>query len=857
MRPIRSFSVVPRLPPKLEGMWELAYNFWFAWTDAVTDLFSQIDLDLWRACYGNPVAFLNQVPQRTLEELSRDEFFVERVRDAQKSLHDYLARTTSPVSFPGAGRDTPAVAYFSAEFGLDVSMPIYSGGLGILAGDHLKSVSDLNVPLVGIGLAYKKGYFRQYLTPDGWQQERYPESDFEQLPMRLVKDDEGRAVTISVDMAGRECRAQVWRVDVGRMQLYLLDSNVPENDADLREVTDQLYGGDLTMRIRQEILLGIGGIRALWAMDLRPTVIHMNEGHSAFAGLERIRVFMSENGLSFEAAMELAASTAVFTTHTPVPAGNDRFDPGLMQPYFENYARSLGLAFKVFLALGREDPRDDAESFCMTVLALRLSRFNNGVSELHGKVSRNMWKRVWPQYPVEDVPIDAITNGVHQPSFVAPDMAVLYDRYLGSNWKEDPDCPRVWRQAQNIPDSELWRTHERLRERLTDYVRQRVAETLRKRGARRREVEEAQEILDPRALTICFARRFATYKRANLLFMDVERLKRLVTNPDRPVQFIFAGKAHPQDNEGKKLIQQIVQLSRTPELRNKIVFIEDYDMEVAKHMVQGGDVWLNNPRVPLEACGTSGMKAMANGVLNVSTLDGWWAEAWRPDSSTGYGIGRGEIYDDWGYQDFVESQTLYNVLENDVVPDFYDRGHANMPRGWVRRMKTALVELGPVFSAHRMVEDYCRKAYIPAFANYKKLAADGFAKAKELAAWRMDLMTKWSEIQIRDVRTEAPEQVFVGEPFIVECEIWLDGLTPDDIRAELYAGPLNQDGDLAQRRTVPLAAEGKGKDGWHTYRGELVPQEAGRYGFTIRLLPYHPLLIDPRSLGLIRWVEAR
>ncbi|EPR34614.1 alpha-glucan phosphorylase [Alkalidesulfovibrio alkalitolerans DSM 16529] len=854
MRPIRSFSVIPRLPPKLEVLWDLAYNYWFCWNDGVSDLFAQIDLDIWRECHGNPVAFLNQLPQKILEELARDEFFVERVRDAKKNLDDYLARTVSPVPFPGHEGRTPAVAYFSAEFGIDASLPVYSGGLGILAGDHLKSASDLNVPLVAIGLAYKKGYFRQYLTPDGWQQERYPDSDFEQLPMSLVKNDDGDPLTISVDMAGRECRAQVWKVAVGRISLLLLDANIADNDPDLREVTAQLYGGDWEMRIRQEILLGIGGIRALWAMGLAPTVIHMNEGHSAFAGLERIRVFMSESKLAFEAAVELTASTSVFTTHTPVPAGNDRFDPGLMQKYFEGYAKSLGLAFKVFLALGREDPRNDAETFCMTVLALRLSRFNNGVSELHGKVSRNMWKRVWPQYPVDDVPISAITNGVHQPSFVAPDMAALYDRYLGINWKEDPDCARVWRQAQNIPDSELWRTHERLRERLVDYARHRVADTQRKRGARRREVEESLEILDPRALTICFARRFATYKRANLLFMDVERLKRLVGNPDKPVQFIFAGKAHPQDNEGKKLIQQIIQLSRTPELKNKIVFLEDYDMSVARFMVQGGDVWLNNPRVPLEACGTSGMKAMSNGVLNVSTLDGWWAEAYQPDNSVGYGIGQGEIYDDWDYQDFVESQTLYNVLENDVVPDFYDRGHGNMPRGWVRRMKNALVHLGAAFSAHRMVEDYVRNAYIPAFKNYRELAARDFAKAKQMASWRMDVMTKWGDIHIRNVRTESPTQVFVGEPFLIEAEVWLAGLPVDDVRVELYAGPINQDGDVDRRRTIAMSPDGETEDGWKIFKGELLPQEAGRFGFTIRILPFHPLLIDPRSLGLIRWV---
>jgi starch phosphorylase len=847
--------VVPKLPGKLSPLWDLAYNFWFAWSSPVRELFTLIDPQLWRQCEGNPVTFLNRLPQHVMEELARDEFFLERMQDVHKSLVTYLSKTTSAVPFPGTESKQAVVAYFSLEFGVDKSLPIYSGGLGILAGDHLKSASDLNIPLLGIGLCYREGYFRQYLTPDGWQQENYPESDFEQMPMKPCLDTGNKPVHISVDLAGRECFAQIWQVDVGRIKLYLLDTNIKENDEDLRWTSARLYGGDLEMRVRQEILLGIGGVRLLEALGLDPKVIHMNEGHSAFAGLERIRVFMDEYGLPLEAAMELVASSSVFTTHTPVPAGNDRFSPELIEKYFSNYARSLNLAMKSFMALGREDMRDDSESFCMTVLALKLSRFNNGVSELHGHVSRNMWKKVWPQYPVEDVPIGAITNGVHMPTWVAPDLASLYDRYLGGNWREDPDCQRIWRQADSISESELWRTHERLRERLVEFVRRRLKETLIGRGARRKDLQAAEEVLDPGALTICFARRFATYKRATMLLQDKERLLRIMHNEKRPVQFIFAGKAHPQDQDGKKFIQEIVQVCREEPLRYKMVFLEDYDMEVAKYMLQGGDIWLNNPRVPLEACGTSGMKAMANGVINLSTLDGWWAEAYKSDNSVGYSIGRGETYDDLGYQDFVESQIFYNYLENDILPDFYDRGRDNMPRNWIRRMKNALVHLGPVFNAHRMVEDYAGKAYLPAYENYQTLMKNNYAPAKELAAWRMEIMTRWNQIKIRNVGTETPERLYVGEPFIVHGEIFLDGMSPKDVQAEIYAGPLNQQGDFTSRQISVMEAEGITDDGWHVFRGETDPREAGRFGFTVRIVPRHPLLLDPHSLGLISWAE--
>ncbi|BBD08031.1 alpha-glucan family phosphorylase [Desulfovibrio ferrophilus] len=853
MKPIQTYSVVPKLPKNLKPLWSLAYNFWFAWNDRIVDLFSRIDARLWRESGGNPVAFINMLPQEMLVDLSNDELFLDRMTETVESLSAYLGSTASAVEFKGRDTSQPVIAYFSFEFGITPCLPIYSGGLGILAGDHLKSASDLNLPLVGVGLCYTQGYFRQYLTPDAWQNERYPVYDFEQMPLTEVMNEAGEPLKFLLDLRGQKVVVRIWKAAVGRVNLYLMDTNITENPPEVRELTTRLYGGDLEMRLKQEVLLGIGGMMALDVLGLSPTVIHMNEGHSAFAGLERIRRFMQDRDISFEAASELTASSCVFTTHTPVPAGNDRFPPDLMQRYFEGYARDMGIAFKVFLALGREDPRDDAESFCMTVLALRLSRFNNGVSKLHGEVSRKMWQRVWPQFPLQDVPIGAITNGVHHPSWVAADMAVLYDRFLGANWREDPDCDRVWRNADAIPDSELWRTHERLRERLVDFVRMRLRAELTERGARYKEIEAADDVLDPGALTIGFARRFATYKRANLLLQDKSRLLKLISRTERPIQFIFAGKAHPKDNEGKRLIQELVQLCRTPKCRNKMVFLTDYDMDVAEYMVQGCDVWLNTPRVPLEACGTSGMKAMANGVLHCSTLDGWWAEAYESNNSLGWAIGMGEYYDDLEHQDFVESQTLYNLLENDLVPEFYERGHGNLPRTWIRRMKKALLKLGPVFNGHRMVEEYAKVAYRPAYSNYNDLAADNFAKAKALAQWRMEIMTCWHGVEIRNVVSREPGQVHVGEAIEVDCEVNLNGLTAEDVTVEIYSGGVDHEGVFTDRRTKSMEPRDTTDDGWRRFSGMFKPSSPGRYGFNVRVLPSHANLLDSHSLGLIRW----
>lgn len=854
MQPLRAYNVVPRLPEKLLPLKALASNLYFSWQHEIEEFFAQMDRDLWEKSEHNPVVFLNRLPQSTLEELADDEFFLDRLSTIAAGFEKYLNKRSLTPGLEALGSG-PVVAYFSAEYGIAQCLPVYSGGLGILAGDHLKSASDLNIPLVGVGLCYQHGFFRQYLTHDGWQQERYEANDFEQMPIFPVLDSAGNILTVQIIMQGKPLFFRIWRADVGRVPLFLLDANVMENAPDMRELTSLLYGGDLEMRLQQEFLLGIGGMKALAAMGLSPRVTHMNEGHSAFAGLARIRSFMREQNLPFEAAMELVAQSSVFTTHTPVPAGNDRFPPDLIARYFHSHAADMGLAWKVFLALGRENPQDDNEHFCMTVLALRLSRFSNGVSRLHGQVSRKMWAKIWPQYPVEDVPIAWVTNGIHFPTWVAPEMSMLYDRFLGQSWREDPDCERVGEKFGSIPDIELWRTHERLRERLVDFVRRRLQRQIISRGGRSWELEAADNVLNPEALTIGFARRFASYKRAYLLLKDDKRLKRLIADTNRPVQFIFAGKAHPRDNEGKKIIQSLINLCQCAEGRASMVFLEDYDMQVARYLVQGCDVWLNNPRRPLEACGTSGMKAMANGVLNLSTLDGWWDEAWKADNSLGWAIGNAEEYDDEEYQDFVESQTLYNILEKDVIPLFYERTHGAFPRRWVQKIKQALKSLGPVFNGHRMVEQYAREAYLPSNSSYGKLSADDYQPAKELALWRLNLLTHWSGLDIRNVQCAATHELYMGDTLDVSTEVRVQGLGAEDIRVEIYTGPLDHTGNFSSRSSFPMTQAESTPDGWRVYRGKAAPMSAGKFGFTVRILPNHPLLRDAHCLGLLFWAN--
>ncbi|RMF80466.1 MAG: alpha-glucan family phosphorylase, partial [Nitrospirae bacterium] len=666
MKAYQQFHVLPTLPQPLERLRELAYNLRWAWDADTIALFFRMDRDLWEATGRNPVALLGAISQERLEALAQDDRFLAHLRRVGEAFDEYMrAEAVWYDRCHPSGSTEPCVAYFCAEFGLTDCLAIYSGGLGILAGDHLKSASDLGVPLAGVGLFYQGGYFRQYLNADGWQQERYPLNQVDQMPMTLVRDAAGNPVTVTVEDPEGPVHLHVWLVQVGRISLYLLDSNVAENRPEDRSITGELYGGDQEMRIRQERVLGIGGVRALRALGVDCKVFHMNEGHAGFLAVERIREARADHGLSFEEAVEFTRASQIFTTHTPVPAGIDLFDPALMDRYFGNMYAELGVDRERFLALGRENPEDPASPFSMAVLCLRLSSHANGVSRLHGHVSRRMFHTLYPGALEKEVPIGHVTNGVHYPSWISKEMAELFDRYLGPRWQYAPADAKVWARIREVPDEELWRTHCRRRERLVAFARRRLAAQLEQRAAPPSQVRQARQSLSIDALTLGFARRFATYKRATLLLHDPERLVRLLTDPERPVQILIAGKAHPRDHAGKELIRQWLHFARDERVRGHVAFIEDYDMAVARYLVQGADVWLNNPLRPLEASGTSGMKAAANGVLNLSVLDGWWDEAFQP--GLGWAIGGHEEYADREEQDRVEASALYDLLEKEVV----------------------------------------------------------------------------------------------------------------------------------------------------------------------------------------------
>ncbi len=849
MKPKREYRIVPRLPQELEQLRPLANNLLFSWRAEIRDLFKRLDPGLWSQTGHNPVALLGLVSQARLNELARDQSFLGQLNRVYQESARYLSqpRVRSSDYLPEAQLQ---VAYFSAEFGLSACLPIYSGGLGILAGDHLKSASDLNMPLAAVGLLYQEGYFRQYLSADGWQMETYPVNDFDNMPITLMRDDSGRPLQVSVKFKNEPVQIYVWRVDVGRVPLYLLDTNVQDNSPEIRQTTAQLYGGDREMRLRQEIVLGIGGVRALKAVGLDPTVIHMNEGHSAFCALERINILRKEKGLSFDAAREVVQASTVFTTHTPVPAGNDVFDPGLVRAYFEDYAKELGINFKVMLGYGRMNPRDENEPFGMTPLALRLSAHANGVSRLHGQVSRAMWQPVWPHNPVEDVPIDYVTNGIHVPTWISREMSELFDRYLGTNWSEDPDNESLWGQVENIPTTELWRIHTRCREQLVGFTRRRLGDQLNLRGAADAEVRSAIEVLDPDALTIGFARRFATYKRATLLFRDPDRLAGILNNPEHPVQIIIAGKAHPQDNEGKAFIKTIIHLSRQERFRKKVVFLEDYHIHTAQLLLAGADVWLNTPRRPLEACGTSGMKALANGALNLSVLDGWWDEGYKRDY--GWAIGHGEVYNDTETQDEIESRDLYNLLEKEVVPLFYQKGGDNIPRGWVAKMRAGLRHLVPVFNSHRQVQEYNERYYIPCARRHEELRRSDLAGAKDLAVWRQKLMTGWQGVAVLETWSTDGQEALVGDRIEVVAKVRLGGLSPEDVSVEAYFGPLDHHGEFVERDTQVLDLVSSNGDVFE-FRNTIVTSKTGKFGYTVRVTPSLHRLENRFSMGLLTW----
>ena len=847
---LHKFTVVPSLTGELAALQRIAYNLWWSWDPDAIALFRRLDPDLWTSTRHNPVEMLGILQQTTLESLKQDEGFMAHLAMVDEKLTGYLAeKTWFQQQYNGDAQ--MKVAYFSMEFGLHESLPVYSGGLGMLAGDHLKSASDLGLPLVGIGLLYRQGYFRQYLNNEGWQQEIYPENDFYNLPLVQERDAEGRPLEVELEFGPRRFKAHIWRVQVGRIPLYLLDTNLEENNPEDRLITAQLYGGNQEMRILQEILLGIGGVRALRALHIIPNVCHMNEGHAAFLALERIRLVMEKRKISFNEAKEVVRAGNVFTTHTPVEAGIDHFPSDMLDKYFSRYIRLLGLSRDEFLGLGRQNPQDQYETFCMAVLALKLASHTNGVSQLHGEVSRAMWKHTWPELPEEQLPLTSITNGVHTRTWMSGQMAALLIRYLGTRWIEDITDHNVWRRVAKIPDAELWRTRQATRERLVDFARCRLKAQLQKVGATAKEIAVASEVLDPEVLTIGFARRFATYKRGTLLLRDLDRLARILNNPEMPVQIIFAGKAHPHDNEGKELIRQIVQVSHMEQFRHRIVFIEDYDMEVARYLVQGVDVWLNTPRRPMEASGTSGMKVAFNAGLNLSILDGWWCEGYQ--GNNGWAIGKGEVYGDLEYQNQVESRALYDLLEKEVVPLYYDQGNDGVPRAWVTTMKASLQSLCPVFSTDRMVEEYAQLSYLPSYRQWAKLEADGLSLAKELAGWKQRIFEAWPQVRIEAVESQLSDAIGVGSSLPVAVQVALGEIPVDQVSVEAYFGVLDNQGVIRGGETVALQHASDLGNGQHRFSGVLECRFCGRYGLLARVMPRHPQVGAVYEPGYLVW----
>lgn len=853
MQPIRTFNVSPSLPKPLEPLRKLAYNLHWDWNVETKDLFRRLDRDLWESSRHNPVLMLGTISQARLTEVAEDEGFLAQMERASRQLDDYLKERTWYRKHRGkTTKDNECYAYFCAEYGLTDCLPIYSGGLGVLAGDHLKSASDLGLPLVAVGLLYQEGYFAQYLNADGWQQERYPINDFYNMPLHLERNSDGSELRIAVDYPGRTVYARVWRVQVGIVPLYLLDTNIEPNNPYDHDITDELYGGDLDMRIHQEMMLGIGGVRALEALGYKPTMYHLNEGHSAFLILERIRKLMQDEGLSLAQAKQVAQATQVFTTHTPVSAGFDLFPPDKAMYYVGHYANIFGLSREEFLGLGRENPGDLSSPFSMAALAIKTSSFINGVSQLHGEVSRLMFQGLWPNLPLPEVPITSITNGVHARSVVAKSIQELYDRYLGPSWSEKGPDDSLWERVNSIPDEELWRNHERCRSELVVYVRERMQKHLRDRGATPPELAQSLEILDPSALTIGFARRFATYKRANLFMRDMERIKKIMMgNKDRQVQFVIAGKAHPKDMPGKDLIRQIIHDVREAGIGDHVVFVPDYDIYLARMMVAGCDVWLNTPRRPREASGTSGMKAAMNGLPNLSILDGWWDEA--DYIHTGWPIGHGETYDDPEYEDEVEANALYDLFEQEVVPLFYNRDAEGIPRGWVAKMKDAIKLNTPVFNTARMLRDYAKFGYFPASDRHFAMTSEEYKPAKELASWKQSLLERWYEIKIEDVDIASPAELVVNQSVAVKSRINLAGLGADDVQVELYQGAVNADGQIVNGQPVVMDYQGTDENHRAIYTGEVVYSSSGLQGLSLRVLPKHDYLSSPYEPGVVLW----
>ena len=854
-------TVNPQLPKRIEKLSVIANNLWWSWNKEFLKLFRKIDNDLWEKCVKNPIKFLREVSQDRLEAVAKDLIFLHEYDKNVENFEDYMNSkdTWFAEKYPENKKDL--IAYFSAEYGLDETIPIYSGGLGILSGDHLKSASDLGIPLVAVGLLYKNGYFHQKINGNGEQETEYHDIDLYNLPIHPVKTENGEDLIIYLKFPKRRIYLKVWQINVGRVKLYLLDSDIEKNNPEDRDVTLRLYGGDQEMRIRQEIVLGMGGVNLLTrALGLKPTVYHMNEGHSSFLILELIKNVIKEKQVSFDIARDIVSSQTVFTTHTPVPAGNDIFPISLVEKYFKDFWPRLAISREEFLKMGMKPCNDLENGFNMGILALKVAGKKNGVSKLHGAVSRELFADVWPEIAANESPIGYVTNGIHTCSWLSPSLKQLYNKYLIPYWQDKIQYDYVWEKIKNIPDDKLWEAHQARKQKLLTLVKNNVTERLRRSGYNYDDINAITSKLDPNALTIGFARRFATYKRATLIFKDLERITQILNNADRPVQLIFAGKAHPADKQGQDLIKFIHDVSMMPQFKGKIFLLENYNIAMSRYLISGVDVWLNNPRRPMEASGTSGQKASVNGVINFSVLDGWWAEGYN--QKNGWRIGFNSDYESYEAQDVTDSQNIYETLEEKIIPAYYNKDKNGISKEWLGIMKESIMSTGGKYSTSRMLSDYTSKFYIPLCNLHNKYYKD-LSEVTEFNTWKNDIYRNWKDIKITQKNNVNNIAIDAGKCIFVKCQVELPNIDPEHVSVECYYGKILENGVVEDISIIPMQqVKTKSKDSANSaenskvfeYETKIELKTGGNYGYTFRVMPKHEMLLEPANMDLIKWI---
>ena len=849
-------TVRPQLPKRISKLYDISYNLWWSWNTEFLKLFKLLDIDMWEKIGKNPVKFLKMVSQEKLENAAKDPEFLKEYDKVVKDFNDYISSKDTWFKKNYPNNSTDLIAYFSAEYGLDETIPIYSGGLGILSGDHMKSSSDMGIPLVGIGLLYKSGYFHQKINGYGQQETEYHAIDISLLPITPVKDHEGKDLLIYLKFPKKNLYLKVWQIKVGRNTLYLMDSDIEENIQEYRNITSTLYGGDQEMRIRQEMVLGMGGVNLLYTLGLKPTIYHMNEGHSSFLTIELIKNMMKYKQVSFEIAKDIVSSMTAFTTHTPVPAGNDIFPLSLVEQYFDGFWDRLGLSKEEFLRLGMDPNADINKSgFDMGILALKIAGKKNGVSKLHGAVSRELFSKVWPDVPANESPIEYVTNGVHTCTWLAPTVKDLYNKYLEPYWQDNIQDDEVWKNIEKIPDEELWSVHQSRKEKLLKMVKNSTIERLRRYNYSYDDIEQMVGNINPNVLTIGFARRFATYKRATLIFRDLERITQIFNEKNMPVQIIFAGKAHPGDREGQELIRVIHDISLKPQFKGKVFILENYNIGMSRYLISGVDVWLNNPRRPLEASGTSGQKAAINGVINFSVLDGWWAEGYN--QKNGWTIGTNAEYKSYEVQDDADSKSIYDTLENKIIPMYYDKNEKGYSNDWVRIMKNTIESNSGRFSTSRMLEDYTKQIYIP-LCNLHNQCYNDLAKVTRYNEWKEKLYANWNDIKIRQDENNYDDiTVDAGNKIEVSCFVKMPNelIKIENIEVQAYYGKITEDGVVDDMQVIPMNLIEENEETLeYKFSAKIELKSGGDYGYTFRVIPKNKMILNSMNLGLIKWI---